>query len=271
MGMGDELMATGLAKLLHRESGKKVMIVDARGRLRKHDIFVNNPKIVQPGQSVKDYILLRNHSGSGRPYFSNQNDRKFIFKEFKPEPGELFFTNDELQFSHKHAVDVIIEPNIKNAVSVDNKDWGISRWLELAELLRTNGIKFTQLAPQYPPARLLPGAEFIATQTFRQAAAVMAKAKIVICTEGGLHHAAAALGIPAVVIYGGFISPNQTGYDLHVNLFTGGTPCGHKFSCDHCKEAMAKISPQEVFAHVIKLLKGQVKLLDPNTENQSSE
>ena len=78
MGMGDELMATGLAKLLHRESGKKVMIVDARGRLRKHDIFVNNPKIVQPGQSVKDYVLLRNHSGSGRPYFSNQNDRKFI-------------------------------------------------------------------------------------------------------------------------------------------------------------------------------------------------
>jgi hypothetical protein len=51
-------------------------------------------------------------------------------------------------------------------------------------------------------------------------------AALLISPEGGLHHAAAALGVRAVVIFGGFISPATTGYELHTNLFTGGQACG---------------------------------------------
>ena len=64
--------------------------------------------------------------------------------------------------------------------------------------------------------------------------------------EGGLHHAAAALGTPTIVIFGGFISPRQTGYPHQVNLFTGGTPCGMRRRCDHCEQAMRRVAIEEV-------------------------
>jgi ADP-heptose:LPS heptosyltransferase len=84
--------------------------------------------------------------------------------------------------------------------------------------------------------------------------AVLSRTKAAVLPEGGLHHAAAALGLKCIVIYGGFISPDQTGYDLHINLFTGGTPCGSRKSCQHCKDAMAKIEPAQVFEHLKTLL-----------------
>ena len=254
MGMGDELMATGLVKLMHQKSGKLVRIVDARGQIRRHEIFANNPKIVQPGQPARDFETLRNHSGSGRPYFESQDDHKFTFKKFKPEPGEIFFTEEEKKFAASYDPIVIVEPNIKHAVSVDNKDWGYQRWEELATLMSDAGIPFTQLGAKNPKLKILPGANYIVTSTFRHAAAIIAKAKALVIPEGGLHHAAAAVGVRAVVIYGGFISPDQTGYDSHINLFTGEYACGSKFSCPHCKEAMSKITPQEVFAHLKSLL-----------------
>jgi ADP-heptose:LPS heptosyltransferase len=254
MGMGDELMATGQAKLIYAQTGRKVMIVDARGMPRKHEIFNNNPKILQPRQPNFNCEILRNHSGTGRPYFSLQNDRQFIFKPFKPEPGELFFTHEELKFASQFNPCVILEPNIKNAVSVDNKDWGFDKWLELGRLLTESGVAYSQLSQTANPVKRLPHAELIVTPTFRLAAAVIARAHALAVTEGGLHHAAAAVNVPAVVIYGGFISPEQTGYDLHVNIFTGGQPCGSKFSCNHCKQAMSLISPQTVFENLQKIL-----------------
>ena len=41
---------------------------------------------------------------------------------------------------------------------------------------------------------------------------------LIICVEGGIHHLAAALGTPAVVIYGGFIKPEWTGYSYQANI-----------------------------------------------------
>ena len=47
---------------------------------------------------------------------------------------------------------------------------------------------------------------------------MLSGARAAVLHEGGLHHAAAALGMPAVVLFGGMISPRNTGYDVHVNL-----------------------------------------------------
>ena len=69
-----------------------------------------------------------------------------------------------------------------------------------------------------------------------------------------LMHAAAALKVPAVVIYGGFISPKVTGYPLHRNLFTGGTPCGMRTNCKHCRDAMAAILPTTVYDELKEIL-----------------
>jgi hypothetical protein len=86
--------------------------------------------------------------------------------------------------------------------------------------------------------------------------------------EGGLHHASAATGYrnkhdgrklgegcQAVVLYGGFVPPEVTGYDTHTNL-TGNSKeaCGSISKCQHCIEAMQSIEVDEVFEAAMQRL-----------------
>ena len=67
--------------------------------------------------------------------------------------------------------------------------------------------------------------KWVETPTFRNALAILSKAKLFVGTDGGLHHAAAALGIPSVVIWTGFTSSRHLGYDTHRNIHDGSEPC----------------------------------------------
>jgi ADP-heptose:LPS heptosyltransferase len=93
--------------------------------------------------------------------------------------------------------------------------------------------------------------EHIVTPSFRVAISAMSGASLYIGPDGGLHHVAAALGIPAVVLWGGVASPKNLGYDFHTNIWHGDEPCGTVNGiCGHCKEAMAKITVEEVLEAV---------------------
>jgi ADP-heptose:LPS heptosyltransferase len=82
----------------------------------------------------------------------------------------------------------------------------------------------------------------------RDAAAVLATARAAVLPEGGLHHVCAAVGTSAVVIYGGYISPQVTGYEGQTAFFTGsGLGCGMRVACTHCKQSMEAIAPEAVF------------------------
>lgn len=72
--------------------------------------------------------------------------------------------------------------------------------------------------------------------------------------EGGMHHGSAAVGIPAVVLFGGFIHPRTTGYESHANIFTGGRACGSIKPCAHCRQAMLAISVERVLGEAHKLI-----------------
>ena len=87
----------------------------------------------------------------------------------------------------------------------------------------------------------------IKTQNFREALLILSQAKMFIGTDGGLHHAAAALGIPAVVIWTGFSSPEHLGYDSHINIHNGEKPCGtYSGICPHCVKIAKSISVERV-------------------------
>jgi ADP-heptose:LPS heptosyltransferase len=173
-------------------------------------------------------------------------------------PGILFLTAEEVAAAAAalwragvRGRFAVIEPTIKPTAS-PNKVWGWSRYQAVAVAL-ADRIALVQLgdAPAVPAERLA-GARVISTPSFRTACAVLMLADFYIGPEGGLHHAAAALGVPAIVLFGGFISPEQTGYAEHVNLFTGGEPCGQRVACAHCAEAMARITPEQVIAEAAR-------------------
>lgn len=249
MGLGDELMVTGQCRVMQRTDPRKVRIVYEKPRW--HDVWLNNPRIAVPGEQG-DFQELRPRTNYLRPYMESKTRERWTWKEWRPPPGEIYLTAREQAFGQQHAGRFVLEPGIKLGAS-PNKQWGWHRWQRLADLLLGDGIAVTQLGP--PGAPRLIGAEWIETRSFRDACAVLAKARGAVVPEGAMHHACAALGTPAVVIFGGYISPAVTGYDSQISLFTGGDlGCGMRTPCAHCDRAMAAIEPESVTEHVLNLV-----------------
>jgi len=248
MGFGDDLLVTGHIRTMQRADPRKVRI--EYGKPLWSEVFDHNPRIAQRGESG-DFQIYHPRVNNLRPYATAKDHTRWTWQDYKPEVGEIYLQAGEIAFGERYSPEVIIEPNVKGKAS-PNKQWGRERWVRLVGLLRAEGIAVSQLGG--PGTQTLPGVKWIETQSFRMACAVLARARAVVTHEGGMHHAAAAMRTPAVVIYGGFISPAQTGYATQANFFTGVEPCGWRTPCKHCEVAMAAIRPETVMAELIKMI-----------------
>lgn len=252
MGLGDQLMATGMAKGA-KARGKRIAFGDKRQIIWDHNsatIFKDNPNIAPPGSEGSDDLEWVRYFKGHRIYnWHDQHGKRWIWNQkFRPIPGELFFDQQELRSSVRYGAGfILIEPSIENWKSVaPNKDWGRHKYQALADRLIEDGYRVAQFV--YPKSSVtLDGVERLRTLSFRDAVSILGKASVYIGAEGGLHHAAAAMGRDAVVLFGGFIPPEVTGYPNHANLTGGATACGSLSACKHCQEAMAAISVDEVY------------------------
>lgn len=248
-------MAAGQARALHAQTGRRVIIRDRKGAIREHEIWLHNPYIVRRADRPFKPVEMVN-GPSVRPYIASKNIDKWTWREWACPVGEIFFSADERSFGEQNAGllsrAVVIEPNVKQKAS-PNKDWGRERWMALASLLRSAGMQPVQLGPV--GTQVIAGARLVETPNFRLACAVLSRARAAVLPEGGLHHAAAALNVPSVVIFGAYIAPSVTGYKRQRNLFTGsGAGCGMRIPCQCCVEAMARITPALVMEEVRQLL-----------------
>lgn len=239
MGIGDELMAAGEA-CRHRETYGcgPVVITDRMGRQRNHEIFRFSPDVAQPGEDGEKLM----NCGKARPYIDwpASTPQRWAFKPYKPYPARLVIPHEIRLWAAQFAGCVAVEPNIKPGAS-PNKDWGWWNWQGLVSACPVPWLQIGQAG-----ARRLSGVRFVECPSFIHAAAVLATVRLAVLPEGGLHHAAAAVGCRAVVIFGGYVSPDNTGYDGHINLFTGGEPCGNRLACVHCRSAMKAITVETV-------------------------
>jgi hypothetical protein len=248
LGWGDEILVTGHVRQLQERDPRKVRVLYERPRW--NEVWDHNPRIATPKEQG-DFQEFRPRVNGLRPYCTAKTPERWTWKDYKPPVGEFYFDRTEKNFASAHCSDVILEPHLKGKAS-PNKDWGWDNWVELALRLSKEGLRVCQVGDR--GTQLLYGAKLIETPTFRYAAAALSSAKAAVLPEGGLHHAAAAVGLRSVVIFGGFISPRQTGYDTQTNLFTGGEPCGWRTPCNHCRKAMDDITPQWVMEEVKRLL-----------------
>jgi ADP-heptose:LPS heptosyltransferase len=259
MGYGDQLMATGMARGA-KARGKRIAFGDGRKIIwdsRSEEIFRGNPNIARPG-SERDADLEWVGYFKGRRIYNHQDmagDRWVWNLRFRAAPGEVYFERRELANAEMAGRDfVLIEPNVETwKGSAPNKDWGRDRYQAVADALSQAGFEVVQLA--YPKAAAaLEGARRVRTRTFREALAIQRQAALWIGPEGGMHHGAAAVGTPAVVIFGGFIPPAVTGYEAHTNLTGGATACGALHACDHCRAALDAIGVDQVVAAALEKL-----------------
>lgn len=252
MGYGDELIASGIARGA-ADRGKRVAFgnrVEIIWTGYADKIFAGNPNVAPPGSERDKDIEWSLFCRGNRMY--NQHDmanNRWIWKKFKPIPGQVYFTTHE---THVGAVIskgrdfVIIEPNtLRHKVGVANKQWPQDRYQEICDRFVRMGVEVLQFHKENDFQ--LKRARVVAVATFRQMMAVMNHARMFVGPEGGMHHAAAAAGIPAVVLFGGWVPPWSTGYEGHDNISVG-EPCGSLAPCPHCAEAMNSISVDRVWA-----------------------
>jgi ADP-heptose:LPS heptosyltransferase len=246
MGWGDEIIATGQVRAMQRLDPRPVLVIDRHARPRYSPIWNGNPHILRERKG--EYQSLLNGPGA-RPYIEMKTDFRWVWRDnFRCEPGEIYLTAEERRFAERWRGRVLIEPNVKVKPEAANKRWVWSRWQTLVDFKLADMVQVGPAGTQ-----LLIGVEHALTTDFRLACAVLSVCRAYVGTEGGLHHAAAALGVPAVVLFGGFISPKVTGYDSHRNLFRGGVACGSRKPCLHCRDAMLDISVDEVAKHLTEI------------------
>lgn len=255
MGIGDELMAAGEAEVLVTGTDKRTAIIDERPdrqRHRWHPIWERNPHIARPGESFDfEYVSHPGH----RPYIQGKTMRQWTWVPYRPLPGKLFFSPQELAYSEYGKGGVVIQPVVKAGAS-PNKQWRLEEWQALIE--RMPRVRWVQVGDGTEPR--LAGVTFIRTPGFREAAAVLSGARAAVLLEGGLHHAAAAVNTPAVVVFGGFISPEVTGYAMQRNIFVPNADtnrplgCGMRIPCSHCFRAMLSIKASRVATELEELL-----------------
>jgi Glycosyltransferase family 9 (heptosyltransferase) len=247
MGIGDEILATGFARGAAAR-GKRIAFGDGQRLLWGpwcREAFRHNPNIAtRADESNAEWIpYYKGHRGYNR---LDATGRRWIWNyEFKAKPGEFFFDAAERTRALRRPGTVLLEPNVPWHKSVAvNKDWGRARYQALAEKLRRAGWRVLQTS--YGKIRL--DVETIPVNSFRDAAAIIASVDLAIVPEGGLHHAAAAVGTRAIVLFGGFIPPQVIGYDAHINLTGGAEACGSLNRCDHCRKALDAIEVDHVYA-----------------------
>lgn len=251
-------MATGFARGA-KARGKRIAFGNKHQIIwdqNSETIFRNNPNIARPGcerdADIEWFDFWKGH----RLYNYRSGDRWVWNLNFRAKPGEVFFDQQEARNGARYGRGfVLIEPHLPlwKGPYIRNKDWGFDKYQRIVNRLKMMGarvVQFKHLAGE----TMLDGVEKLKPYNFRDALAILSNASLYIGPEGGLHHGAAAVGVPAVVIFGGFIPPSVTGYDMHSNLAGSSEFCGSLKPCEHCRRAMENITVDQVYEEAMDRL-----------------
>lgn len=253
MGVGDEILAAGMAQRLHeRDPSRRVGIFDRFDRPRWHEIWEGNPAIAPPAaiRGREPVHRLRNASGC-RPYirypFTTATGWRFN-REFRARDyvARIYLTDAERARGAaalaKHGPFVLIEPWTKHG----NFRWPLRRWADL--VAACPDLTFVQHTHPLTDG-VVKGARVEPPTSWRFTCGILSAASSYVRSESGLCHAAAALGVPNVAFFGGTMDPDVLGgYPLQVVIADRGpgSPCGSWEPCQHCAAAMRRVTVDEV-------------------------
>jgi ADP-heptose:LPS heptosyltransferase len=153
------------------------------------------------------------------------------------------------------------------ASSQSKKEWPLAHWAALHQMSATAGIElifttgvgareeallkdFQRLAPAAPVLEPVPNLALYL--------AVLQRAQVFVSGDTGPLHFAAGLGVPTLALFGPS-SPAQWAPIGAQHRFLTGSPCtcGNVGICENAKHCLAAITPEQVFAEMVKLARQQ--------------
>lgn len=248
MGYGDEIIAAGQAQRLLEQTAQPSIIVDRHGNPRWHPIWDGNPAVLAPTTPPPlAYHTIRNGPHC-RPYIESlSEDTGWTFnKRFhaREHIARIYLTPAERaggqQIYDRFGPFILVEPYSKHS----NLRWPLDHWNELVS--RNRHLTFIQHTHQHTGLFKVDDVHYVHTESFRDACGLLAAASLYIRGESGMCHAAAALDVPQITIWGACMDwdvlggyPRQYGVGI-------GDPCGSYRHCYHCERTMAGISAERV-------------------------
>ena len=280
MGYGDDLLVTKLAsKIKKKYPDRQIVIGDAKNQNAYHSlIYDNNPNISDCRNLKKNKPThIIDYHPYNRPYidYVKSTNTHYIWRKFKPIPGEIYFTKKE-KIESKNIVNQAIEfwNNTNNkkykkiifletsstkvhdrqfSIKHKNKDWGIENWKRLVDALKK---EYLLIQSVHKESKKNLSVFYPEKMDFRLACAVLNETDFYVGPEGGFGHVAAALNKKAVLYFGGWITPEAVGYDFHENIYYKHdlSPCGeYKKLCNHCEEARKAITVDVFLKYIDKI------------------
>ena len=171
---------------------------------------------------------------------------------------EIYFSTHEeeavnrLQESLKLTTDfVVIEPHSNSQWFGDLREWSFERWERVVEWLRDHNYPVVQIGEGGRP--VLEGAiDVTGRASFREAVLLMKRARLFLGQEGGLMHAANAVNVPSVIVWGGLTLPEFAAYRKHTVLCTrvDCAPCGLRGHCPYDKKCLTTVETSDVISAV---------------------
>ena len=270
MGLGDDLMITGIVEQERiKHPDKQIVIGDLKRKLVFDSlIYLNNPNITPSDKIDRSRpVHFINYNDENRFYINYakcNNNNLYWRTDIKPVPGKIYFSENELS----EAKNILKNANIfwsqnKNTSykgiiffesystkqnhefyshKMYNKNWGEENWKKLIQKLKE---EYLIIQSVHETAIKIDGIFYSEKEfDFRTACAVINNCDMYLGNEGGFGHAAAALNKKALIYFGGWISPQSTGYDEHENVYYDdlNSPCGAiGYICDHCEKARQSI------------------------------
>ena len=273
MGLGDDLMITGIVEQEYIKHPDKQIVIGSLKRNLIFDslVYLNNPKITPSDKIDKNKpVHFIDYNDENRFYINYEKcDHNNLSwrTDFKLIPGRIYFSKTEISNAKsilkkanifwskkteiKHRGIIFFESystkqnNEFYTYKINNKNWGEKNWIKLIDRLKD---KYLIIQSVHEKAKKIDGVFYSENEfDFRTACAVLNNCDIYLGNEGGFGHVAAALNKKALIYFGGWISPQSTGYAMHENIYYNdlGSPCGAiGYLCDHCEKARQNIKAE---------------------------
>lgn len=252
-GVGDNLLMSMLLPELKIKYPGVPIIVETE----LPDLFKYNPYVTWV--TNKHFKTTRRHIRA--KYKIDETTTMSIYEQMmktisvkEKSAPQLFLSDEEKNWSQNKFPGnyIAICPTGKQTFTANRKEWGIDNFQKLRDLF--NKYEFVQIGTKNDP--LLENVIDARNLPIRKSASVIFNSIFFIGLEGGLMHLSKAVDKTAVIIYGGFVKPEISGYDDFINVYneTDCSPCFHADRAHSFCETMIcmkEISPGFIFNLII--------------------
>jgi ADP-heptose:LPS heptosyltransferase len=178
-----------------------------------------------------------------RTYYHPTDEERRLAAEMRPKNGHPL---------------VVVHP-FSGFFAARTKQWHFANWKRLLEIIppEIETMRFgSQDEPATPTERGLH--RDVLNADLRIMAALLESADVFVGQDSGLAHLAAALGVPSVVIFTGYVPPDMFGYPQNINLAPElpYAPCWCADGCAPCKGEICTraVQPEAVLAGILRIL-----------------